>query len=541
MRETTALFKFINYRKTSYKKPFSSNRKRINGLAQLQESIRHSLQCSLQELKTVAQFNPDLQHLCYLMSGKTKHLTRFSPDKQIRQCYADKQIKRINDRLNTIESGTPDQLQAIATEKQKTDKDIQNLKYSLRRLGEPFSSIISDSKNEITEEQINAIRDIAERDPAIKRVKQKLSTVARYATAHNERIALNNKTNLQANSTVLAHEAIFTIPVHNGVELDSQTMLGIISSFYEKYLPDFAIMFAVYHANEKLAEDQTGNHVHIFVDGYNQNTGKYDLPSQIRLLADKYARFYKLPEIGTDKQLSADKNKRVGEYIQQLFYQHANKHLKGQDLKLAFLPDTDERQKIRTEIRKQADLPKHQRKFSFYNRAKEQTEQLKKQAKQALEAAKKAKLIAEQAEQKTEQEKQQLTLLLQQQQAAAEKHKQLELETHLLTYQAEQARKEEQEARAFLDYFFRLSEALNKWWSSLIKKVPEIVIIKAAADVKKSIDAFSDSTNPNFVNQLNQFVSLEYDRAMIVEKAQKLSDNAKVSNYLHVTRRQKRI
>ena len=155
MRETTALFKFINYRKTSYKKPFSSNRRRINGLAQLEESIWHSLQCSQQELKTVAQFNPDLQHLCYLMSGKTKRLTRFSPDKQIRQCYADKQIKRITDRLNTIESGTPDQLQAIATEKQKTDQDIQNLKYSLRRLGEPFSGIISDSKTEITEEQIN--------------------------------------------------------------------------------------------------------------------------------------------------------------------------------------------------------------------------------------------------------------------------------------------------------------------------------------------------------------------------------------------------
>src|SRR5690606_38410115 len=138
----------------------------------------------------------------------------FSPDKQIRQCYADKQIKRINDRLNTIESGTPELLQAIATEKQKTDQDIQNLKYSLRRLGAPFSGIISDSKTEITDAQINAIRDIAERDPAIKRVKQKLNTVARYAKAHNERIALNNKTNLQANSTVLAHEAIFTIPVH---------------------------------------------------------------------------------------------------------------------------------------------------------------------------------------------------------------------------------------------------------------------------------------------------------------------------------------
>lgn len=529
MRETTALFKFINYRKTSYKKPFSRNRRRINGLAQLQESIRHSLQCSLQELKTVAQFNPDLQHLCYLMSGKTKRLTHFSPDKQIRQCYADKQIKRITDRLNTIESGTPDQLQAIATEKQKTDQDIQNLKYSLRRLGEPFSSIISDSKTEITEEQINAIRDLAEQDPAIKRVKQKLSTVSRYATAHNQRIALNNKTNLQANSTILAHEAIFTIPVHNGIELDSQTMLGIISSFYDKYLPDFTIMFAVYHANEKLAEEQTGNHVHIFVDGYNQSSGKYDLPSQIRLLADKYARFYKLPEIGADTQLSADKNKRVGEYIQQLFYQHANKHLKNQDLKLAFLPDTDERQKIRTEIRKQADLPKHQRKFSFYNRAKEQTEQLKKEAKQAIEAAKKAKLIAEQAEQKTRQEKQQLALLQQQQQAVAEKHKQLELETHLLTYQAEHARKEEQEARAFLDFVFRLSAALNKWWNTLTKQVPEAVKVKAAAEVINQLSESPNIETEQLRNSLNTYLNNEMSRSLELEKQYNVNNQLKVS------------
>jgi|GEM_PF-7093605 len=530
MRETTALFKFINYRKTSYKKPFSSNRKRINGLAQLQESIRHSLQCSLQELKTVAQFNPDLQHLCYLMSGKTKRLTSFSPDKQIRQCYADKQIKRINDRLNTIESGTPDQLQAIATEKQKTDQDIQNLKYSLRRLGEPFSSIISDSKTEITEAQINAIRDIAERDPAIKRVKQKLNTVARYAKAHNERIALNNKTNLQANSTILAHEAIFTIPVHNGVELDSQTMLGIISSFYEKYLPDFAIMFAVYHANEKLAEDQTGNHVHIFVDGYNQTSGKYDLPRQIRLLADKYARFYKLPEIGTDKQLSADKNKRVGEYIQQLFYQHANKHLKGQDLKLAFLPDTDERQKIRTEIRKQADLPKHQRKFSFYNRAKEQTEQLKKHAKQAIEAAKKAKAVAEQAEQQTQQEKRQLALLQAQQQAAADKLKEIELETHYLTYQAEQARKDEQEAKAFLDFVFRLSAALNNWWNTLIKRAPEPVKIKAAAEVLREVENCPAIENLQIKAELKVYLENEYTKMRKIETNLNLPKNQTISD-----------
>ena len=529
MRETTALFKFINYRKTSYKKPFSSNRRRINGLAQLEESIRHSLQCSQQELKTVAQFNPDLQHLCYLMSGKTKRLTRFSPDKQIRQCYADKQIKRITDRLNTIENGTPEQLQVIATEKKQNDQDIQNLKYSLRRLGEPFSSIISDSKNEITEEQINAIRDIAERDPAIKRVKQKLSTVARYAKAHNERIALNNKINLQANSTVLAHEAIFTIPVHNGVELDSQTMLGIISSFYEKYLPNFAIMFAVYHANEKLAEDQTGNHVHIFIDGFNQSSGKYDLPSQIRLLADKYARFYKLPEIGTDKQLSADKNKRVGEYIQQLFYQHANKHLKDQDLKLAFLPDTDERQKIRAEIRKQADLPKHQRKFSFYNRAKEQTEQLKKEAKQAIEAAKKAKVIAEQAEQKTRQEKQQLALLQQQQQAAAEKHKQLELETHLLTYQAEQARKEEQEARAFLDFVFKLSKALHDWLNKLTKIVPEPVKMKAASEV---IDVLKVCPKPKSINikaEIDNYLENELKKSSAIENFLRVNQKLKIS------------
>lgn len=529
MRETTALFKFINYRKTSYKKPFSSNRRRINGLAQLEESIRHSLQCSQQELKTVAQFNPDLQHLCYLMSGKTKRLTRFSPDKQIRQCYADKQIKRITDRLNTIENGTPEQLQAIATEKQKNDQDIQNIKYSLRRLGEPFSHIISDSKAEITDEQINAIREIAERDPAIKRVKQKLNTVARYAKAHNERIALNNKTNLQANSTVLAHEAIFTIPVHNGIELDSQTMLGIISSFYDKYLPDFAIMFAVYHANEKLAEEQTGNHVHIFVDGYNQSSGKYDLPTQIRLLADKYARFYKLPEIGTDKQLSIDKNQRVGEYIQQLFYQHANKHLKGQDLKLAFLPNTDERQKIRTEIRKQADLPKHQRKFSFYNRAKEQTEQLKKQAKQAIKAATKAKVIAEQAEQKTRQEKQQLTHLLQQQQAATEKRKQIELETHLLTYQAEQARKEEQESRAFLDFVFRLSEALNKWWNTLTKQVPEAVKVKAAAEVINQLSETPNIETEQLKNSLNSYLNIELSRSLELEKQYNVNNQFKVS------------
>lgn len=540
MRETTALFKFINYRKTSYKKPFSRNRKRINGLAQLQESIRHSLQCSLQELKTVAQFNLDLQHLCYLMSGKTKRVTSFSTDKQIRQCYADKQIKRITDRLNTIESGTPGLLQTIATEKQKTDQDIQNLKYSLRRLGTPFTSIISDSKTEITEAQINAIRDIAEQDPAIKRVKQKLNTVARYAKAHNERIALNSKTNLQPNSTVLAHEAIFAIPVHNGVELDSQTMLGIISSFYEKYLPDFAIMFAVYHANEKLAEDQTGNHVHIFVDGYNQTSGKYDLPNEIRLLADKYARFYKLPEIGTDKQLSADKNKRVGEYIQQLFYQHANKQLKGQDLKLAFLPDTDERQKIRTEIRKQADLPKHLRKFSYYNRAKEQTEQLKKQAKHAIEAAKTAKAIAEQAEQKTTQEKQQLALLLQQQQLAADKRKEIELETHYLTYQAEQAKKDEEESRAFLDFVFRLSAALNNWWNTLIKLVPEPVKINAVAEVLHVLENCPELENKHLKLEIKNHLEREFKRSRELESKLSTSENSKISNLIANQKKRKK-
>lgn len=280
-----------------------------------------------------------------------------------------------------------------------------------------------------------------------------------------------------------------------------------------------------------------GNHVHIFVDGYNQSSGKYDLPTQIRLLADKYARFYKLPEIGTDKQLSADKNKRVGEYIQQLFYQHANKHLKARILNWHFYP-------IQTNARKSGlrseNRPIYQStnaSLVFTTAPKSKPNNLKKTLNRRLKRQKKAKVIAEQAEQKTRQEKQQLELLMQQQQAAAEKRKQIELETHVLTYQAEQARKEEQEARAFLDFVFRLSEALNKWWTSLMKKVPEIVVIKAATDVKNSIDAFSTPTNPDFVNQLNQFIRLEYERATIVEKAQKLSENAKISNYLHIKRR----
>jgi|TARA_B100002019_G_C21265235_1_gene599061 hypothetical protein len=368
MKQSTALFKQLNFTKSNIKKAV--------------KSLRHSLQ-----LVDQIHFNEDLpeRSWTYQPDGQNQFLLTQSEEER------EEQVQQILQKLER-------EWEEFKDKNKRTDPETERLKIT-KTISKRRSALKKEANDgDYTEKQtraitafLDAIKKPTKNDPENShnkpisqetrdRFKQILTgtkaarLVDKITDLHNARLEKPAKKQANHGRTVVLQESFFKIPVHNKVQLDDDDYHKILTSFMEKYFPDYQIEMAVFHGNEKQKNEKNYNsHCHLFLNGRNSKTGKYDLVDRSREVANQYAIDNGLDPITK----TLEDMKRVGEYRQRLFYEHAQQYLNqhNRQVKLEILPDTEQRRINREIIARDAKKPKSER---LYNQMNYQQEKIKK-------------------------------------------------------------------------------------------------------------------------------------------------------------------
>lgn len=371
MKQSTALFKQLNFTKSNIRKAV--------------KSLRHSLQ-----LIDQVHFNEGLpeRSWTYQPDGQNQFLLTQSEEER------EEQVQQILQKLER-------EWEEFKDKNKRTDPETERLKIT-KSISKRRSALKKEANDgDYTEKQtraitafLDAIKKPTKNDPENShnkpisqetrdRFKQILTgtkaerLLDKITDLHNARLEKPAKKQANHGRTVVLQESFFKIPVHNKVQLDDDDYHKILTSFMEKYFPDYQIEMAVFHGNEKQKNEKNYNsHCHLFLNGRNSKTGKYDLVNRSREVANQYAKANGLDPISKN----LEDMKRVGEYRQRLFYEHANEYLKqhNRQVELEVLPDTDQRRINREIIARDAKKPKSER---YYNQLNYQQERLKNAAK----------------------------------------------------------------------------------------------------------------------------------------------------------------
>lgn len=196
------------------------------------------------------------------------------------------------------------------------------------------------------------------------RKNQKTNTFRRFLDLHNS--ALLSKSEISENKTFI-QESFFKIPQHNNAPVPSHELINILKGFYRVNFPDYPIKLVVFHG------DEHGDHPHIFTDGKNRTTGKYDLLKTqnefVNSHIDIVKKYVPDAELLDFSKRSYFTKKKQAEYFQTLFYHHANQTLTPKYGVTAKKLDKTEANKNRMRlIEEDAKKPKIEREASFWNK-----------------------------------------------------------------------------------------------------------------------------------------------------------------------------
>jgi hypothetical protein len=245
-----------------------------------------------------------------------------------------------------------------------TAKDLSKYKAKLKKWCE------SESDTEVANLLTGIIEGSNEPDPdwvlerlsniEFKRKAQKTDTLRKYFSLRTQNKARTS--NLHLNKTII-QESIFKIPIRNDANVPNEELIKILVGFYRKNFPDYPIKLIVFH------RDEYGDHPHIFVDGRNRRTGKYDLlTAQKKLVSLEYGCS------NTSFRCSYYEKQLQAERFQTLFYDYANKVLSKYNLKAERLPKTQEYNQRIKNIEADAKLPKALRKASYWQQQCDEAE-----------------------------------------------------------------------------------------------------------------------------------------------------------------------
>lgn len=204
------------------------------------------------------------------------------------------------------------------------------------------------------------------------RKKQRINMLQIYIKSHN---ILSQ--NVKNENSVYVQEGLFKIPHRWGIGtnvIDKECYITTVRDFLSYHFADYSIEAIICHHDERQLKEDTGAHSHYFLNGKNNQNGRYDLhKSQIR----KVNEFIKsvgdiddvLPE---NAQLNRQQSQVFGEYFQRMFYDFVNeKLLKPKGLVANFADETERKSQQRREMNRQSKLPKSQRSHNHYERQNE--------------------------------------------------------------------------------------------------------------------------------------------------------------------------
>lgn len=196
-----------------------------------------------------------------------------------------------------------------------------------------------------------------------KRKAQKTSTFQKFMTLHNEIVDKGSELTRQK---TFMQEAFFKIPTRNGVSVPPKDLVNIVRTFYTKNFPDYPVRLIVFHG------DEHGDHPHIFIDGKNSQTGKYDLLKAQKDFVNRSIEAVQkdIPEAKSldFKERSYYNKKLQAQYFQTLFYQHANQTLEKHGVEAKKLEKTEEHNRRMRRIEEDASKPKIEREASYWKK-----------------------------------------------------------------------------------------------------------------------------------------------------------------------------
>ncbi|MEZ8311899.1 hypothetical protein AB6C57_25015 [Vibrio splendidus] len=242
--------------------------------AKLKKSAGHSIRDENAKSETI-EWNPDLSHLneVYINNQWTK-LDELSND----------------DKSQFIESiRLPQKPQeGLAKCKQRKRAYKKKLKAALQSEkgnteGSNFITKILSTPEHVPlklDSLLNEARNID-----FSRKKQRLNAFEKYISLHNKLVSFPK--NLNSN---LVEESIFVIPHRNEVSQDllcGKEMAEAFMNYYRRFFKDYEILAVFVHSDERSLNEDTGEHVHLFLNAQNSRTKEWDLRVAKANLAQK--------------------------------------------------------------------------------------------------------------------------------------------------------------------------------------------------------------------------------------------------------------
>lgn len=351
---------------------------RTAGIKQLRASLSHTLRTVS---KSDLEFNKDLssENLIFF-NGKYIKLDELS-------------IKEREDIAAAIYQPVQNNL--------KNEDTLRELKREFEIHSRKIKRMIKSEENqEITEmlkdilstdifikpEQVGNLSEVINNSD-VKRKNQKIKTINQFIKASNKLNEHRDKTDLDFHCrSVSIRETFWKFPVNQGIDnVKPEDYMDIIKNFYELALPNHPVKLIVYHGDEVLhnkknnSVSSAGVHPHIFVDGKNKKTGKYDLINSEYDLVNKYLKknYPDQPQLVRGDNQTAQ---RMGEIFQEIVYKYVNNQLKKRnyDITVEVSEKTQERKLKNLELKADTTKPKADRAYNLINHSIETIEKNKK-------------------------------------------------------------------------------------------------------------------------------------------------------------------
>lgn len=280
------------------------------------------------------------------------------------------------------------------------NSDLSKYSYKLKQLIQknesPELSSFLESVLTNKDEPINKGETLAQLDLlTLKRKEQKKSCLSTYIDLHNSKIELSKPIpdNFHQKRTVV-QEAFWKFPFNQKVDnIKPVHYIRTINSFYKEHFPDYPIKLIVFHGDEISSPHDNGLavHPHIFIDGKNSKTNKYDIIDQEFKIVNEFRALKGLEPLDRhDGKYST--SVQLGVDYQEMIYKHVNQklHEYNYNISVEVIPDSPEKKARNRLIKKDTSQPKIDRVYNSITRGTEQKEKLDNELKIVNERTKKA-------------------------------------------------------------------------------------------------------------------------------------------------------
>lgn len=215
----------------------------------------------------------------------------------------------------------------------------------------------------------------------LKRKDQKKSCLSIYIDLHNSKVELSKPIHEDFHKKrTVVQEAFWKFPFNQCVDyIKPAHYINTINSFYKEHFPDYPVKLIVFHGDEISSPHDNGLsvHPHIFIDGKNSKTNKYDIIDQEFRMVNKFRASKGLEPLdrhdgkySTAVQLGVD--------YQEMIYKHVNEKLAAYqyDISVEVIPDSPAKKLRNRLIKKDASLPKIDRLYNSINKSTKEVAEL---------------------------------------------------------------------------------------------------------------------------------------------------------------------